>query len=112
MQTGDVIKFLRKKFNMTQDELAIKLQVNKSSIQKYESGLVSNLKMETIRDLCLLFSVPPWVFIFPEHITNTEVLIFISDADMNSPILLNEDGMRRLIDYVQDLSEIERYKSR
>lgn len=112
MQAGEVIKFLRKKFNMTQDELANKLLVNKSSIQKYESGAVSNLKMETIRDLCLLFSVPPWVFIFPEHITNTEVLTFISNSDMNSPIMLNEAGMQRLIDYVQDLSEIEKYKSR
>lgn len=59
MQTEEVIKFLRKKFDMTQDELAIKLQVNKSSVQKYESGAVSNLKMDTIRNLCQLFSVPP-----------------------------------------------------
>jgi DNA-binding XRE family transcriptional regulator len=43
---------------MTQDELANKLLVNKSSIQKYESGAVFNLKMETIRDLCQLFSIP------------------------------------------------------
>ena len=40
--------------------------MNKSSIQKYESVAVRNLKMETIRKLCTLFDVPPWVFVFPE----------------------------------------------
>ena len=110
MQTGEVIKFLRKKFDLTQDELAIKLQVNKSSIQKYESGAVSNLKMGTIRDLCRLFSVPPWVFVFPEHIRNKERLTFISEANVDSQIILNELGMQKAIEYVRDISEIERYR--
>lgn len=110
MQTGDVIKFLRKKFDMTQDELAIKFQVNKSSIQKYESGAVSNLKMDTIRDLCKLFSVLLWVFVFPEHIRSTERLTFIAEANIDSQVLLNELGMQKAIEYVRDISEIDRYK--
>ena len=54
-ETGEVIKYL------TQEELATKLWVNISSVQKYESGAVNNLKMETIRDL---FGIPPWILIF------------------------------------------------
>lgn len=38
MHTGKVIKFLRTYKNMTQDQLSDVLGVNKSSIQKYESG--------------------------------------------------------------------------
>lgn len=114
MQTGEVIKFLRKNFGMTQDELANKLLVNKSSIQKYESGAVSNLKMDTIRDLCRLFSVPPWVFVFPEHITSEEILGYIaaSRTDADSGIFLNKDGIQKAIEYVRDLSEIERYRAK
>lgn len=114
MQTGEVIKFLRKNFNMTQDELAIKLQVNKSSVQKYESGAVSNLKMDTIRDLCRLFSVPPWVFVFPEHITSEEVLGYVAGSKHaeDSSIFLNKEGIQKAIEYVRDLSEIERYRAK
>lgn len=99
---------------MTQDELAIKLQVNKSSIQKYESGAVSNLKMETIRDLCRLFSVPPWAFVFPEYITDEDILVYISSSRRaeDSGIFLNKAGIQKAIEYVRDLSEIERYSSR
>lgn len=61
METGEVIKYLRKNFNMTQEELTSKLRVNISSVQKYESGTVNNLKMETIRDLYELFSIPLWI---------------------------------------------------
>lgn len=114
MQTGEVIKFLRKKFNLTQDELAIKLHVNKSSIQKYESGAVSNLKMDTIRDLCRLFSVPPWVFVFPEYITSEDILVYISSSRQaeDSGIFLNKAGIQKAVEYVRDLSEIERYKGK
>ena len=48
MHTGEVIKILRKNKNMTQEELAQLLGVNKSSIQKYESGKVQNLKFENL----------------------------------------------------------------
>lgn len=58
MQTGEVIKFFRKNLNLTQDELAEKLRVNKSSIQKYESGAVQNLKIETIRDSAMNSDIP------------------------------------------------------
>ena len=61
---GEVIKYLRKNFNMTQEELVTKLRVNISSVQKYESSIVNNLKMETIREL---FGIPPWILIFPNQ---------------------------------------------
>lgn len=114
METGEVIKFLRKNFGMTQDELANKLLLNKSSIQKYESGAVANLKMDTIRDLCRLFSVPPWVFIFPEYITNEDILIYISSSRQaeDSGIFLNKAGIQKAVEYVRDLSEIERYRAK
>lgn len=111
MQTGDVIKFLRKKFNMTQEELASKLRVNISSVQKYESGAVNNLKMETIRELCELFSIPPWILIFPNHISSEETIMnAIKYNHVRAVSILNEAGLNKAAEYVKDLSEIERYR--
>ena len=113
MQTGDVIKFLRKNFNMTQDELAIKLRVNKSSVQKYESGAVQNLKLETIRELCDLFEVPPWVLIFPNYVTSEKMILnSIKYNNIRVITAFNDAGINKINEYVSDLSMIEKYKSR
>lgn len=66
MQTGEVIKRLRIEKKLTQDELGELLGVKKSAIQKYESGAITNLKIDCIQNLCSVFAVPPWVFIFSE----------------------------------------------
>lgn len=111
METGEVIKFLRKKFNLTQDELAIKLRVNKSSVQKYESGAVNNLKMETIRELCELFNIPPWILIFPNYIKSEETILnAIKYNDFRILSVLNEEGVNKIAVYARDLSEIKRYR--
>lgn len=113
MQTGDVIKFLRKNFNMTQDELAIRSRVNKSSVQKYESGAVQNLKLETIRELCNLFKAPSWVFIFPGIVKSEEVILnAIKYNDMRIITAFNCEGISKINEYISDLSKIDKYKSR
>lgn len=115
MNTGKVIKKLRQDENLTQGELSAILNVNKSSIQKYESGAVSNLKMDTIRTLCELFKVPPWVFIFPEHLGSYENLPkFKYKNDMNENIgfatALNEEGLTKLVEYARDLVDSGNYR--
>lgn len=112
MQTGEVIKIFRKKFNMTQEELATKLQVNVSSVQKYESGAVQNLKIETIRLLCETFKVAPWVFIFPEQVTNEETIFRTQQISGEYKLIreLNKDGMKKVIEYFRDIHSIDRYR--
>ena len=59
MDTGDVIRKLRKEKGITQEELAKILGVQKSAIAKYESGRVKNLKRETINAMAIYFGVKP-----------------------------------------------------
>ena len=112
MQTGEVIKFFRKKFSMTQEELATKLRVNVSSVQKYESGAVQNLKIETIRLLCETFEVAPWVFIFPDQITDEDTIL--RSQLLSSEYLMirevNTEGMKKVIEYFRDIHSIDKYK--
>lgn len=44
MNTGEIIKQLRLRRGMSQEELGKKIGVQKAAINKYEKGLVVNLK--------------------------------------------------------------------
>lgn len=57
--TGERIKSARKACGMTQAELAEKIGVKFSAIHKYESGLVVNLKRDTIAALAKALDVSP-----------------------------------------------------
>lgn len=115
MHTGQVIKQLRERAGMTQTELGKILGVNKSTIQKYENGMVQNLKIRTIRTLCETFVVPSWHFIYPEKssfedeetamtkLRQTLLLAKIYDQ-------LTEEGQKRIYLYLKDISEISHYK--
>lgn len=59
MNTGDIIKKLRKKNNLTQEELGTKLGIKKSAIRKYEKGEVENIKKSNIIKLAKIFNVTP-----------------------------------------------------
>lgn len=59
MLTGEKIKRLRKERNMTQEELGSAIGVQKAAINKYETGIVSNLKKKTIQNLAAVFNVNP-----------------------------------------------------
>ena len=56
---GEIIKMLRVKSKMTQEELGEKLGVQKSAIRKYEKGEVENIKRSSIKKMADLFNVTP-----------------------------------------------------
>ena len=59
MNTGEIIKKLRKERGLTQEQLGDIIGVQKSAIAKYESGRVENLKRHTIAKLAKYFGVTP-----------------------------------------------------
>lgn len=107
MNAGEVIKFLRIKKKLKQDELGEILGVKKSAIQKYESGAVQNLKIETIRKLCDYFDMPTWVFIMPEYIKDINE---IENSFVARNFKLNITGRKKLIEYRDDLLQIPKYR--
>ena len=66
MNVGEKIRYLREQNNMTMEDLAKELGVQRSAVNKYEKGIVVNLKRSTILSLCRVFSVPPSCFIDDE----------------------------------------------
>lgn len=59
MTTGERIRLARKAAGLTQTELADKVGVKFSAIHKYESGIIVNLKKDTIAALAKALNVKP-----------------------------------------------------
>ena len=112
MQTGDIIKFLRTQEGLTQDDMAELLGVKKSSIQKYESGAVSNLKMNTLRTICEKFGLSPYVLVFPEKVGSFDVAMrfHFSDEDAQHLLNMNEEGIDKILKYAKDLYDSGNYR--
>lgn len=52
---GEVIKRLRKERGWTQSQLGEKIGVKKAAVQKYESGVVINIKQDTLNKMAAAF---------------------------------------------------------
>lgn len=81
-EMGKRIKLKRLEANLTMEELGTKLGVQKSAINKWEKGMVTNIKRSTIQAMAEIFDCSPiWLmgwddepitidFSQPEHKTN------------------------------------------
>lgn len=56
---GDKIKTLRQRINMTQEELGDKIGVTKATINKYETGIIANLRRPIIEKLAMALDTTP-----------------------------------------------------
>ncbi len=55
-KANDILKFIRQSLNLTQEEFAKKINVSKSSIEKYEYGTV-NYTFETLINIAKEFDL-------------------------------------------------------
>lgn len=56
---GENIKYLREKADLTQEEFASKMGVQKSAVSKWERGMVQNMKRDVIEQIASFFEVNP-----------------------------------------------------
>ncbi len=59
IEIGKRIKSLRIEQNITQEELGKKLGLNKSTIQRYETGKVQTIKLPILENIAFIFNVNP-----------------------------------------------------
>ena len=59
MQIGEKIKYYRDLNNLTQDDLAKKIQTSPQNIYKYEKGIVTNIPLEKIKKIAEVFNISP-----------------------------------------------------
>ena len=86
MTTGEKIRQRRKELGMTQEDLGNLIGVQKAAINKYETGIVVNLKRSTISALARALHVSPVYLISSDeppddHIVTPEARILAKGID-------------------------------
>lgn len=115
MTMAERIKECRLSNNLTQEELAEKLGLQKSAIAKYENGRVKNIKRATIDKMATIFNCSPsYLMGYEDNLTqnNAELLADIL-YDMDDEFLLyiskiknmSAEQRQRLYGYVDCLCE-------
>ena len=95
MTIGDKIKQLRKEHGLTQEELGNMIGVQKAAINKYETGVVVNLKQSTISSLAKALHVSPVELLSPEdppddQPKNDEIRLLIRGLNKLSPAQIEQ----------------------
>lgn len=101
MTTGDIIRELRQKKGLSQEQLGKMVGVQRAAINKYETGVVVNLKRSTIAKLATALGVTPtmllgWDDEIPfasniEHMPETEKIPIVGEIACGTPILAQEN---------------------
>lgn len=111
MKTSEIIKLLREKNDLTQEELAQKLGLKKAAINKYENGSVENIKKSIVQEMAKIFDVSPSYIMFGE--IEDENKIKLEDREkslLDDYRLLNTDGQKEANKRVKELTLIPFYK--
>lgn len=107
-EIGNRIKSRRKELNLTQEQIGNTIGVAKSTIQRYENGLIIDLKMPVIQAIANVLKVnPSWLILKSEE---KEISIDPQKQLLNSNYeKLNAIGKKKLVDYSNDLITLQNY---
>ena len=96
MTTGEKIKQLRKSLGMTQEDLGNKIGVQKAAINKYETGIVVNLKKSTISSLAHALGVSPIELLSPDEHSGSAEENYLVTLFRNADERSRKDAIRIL----------------
>ena len=99
MTTGEKIKLLRERNNYTLEELGKKIGVGKSTVRKWETGMIANMRRDNIAKLAEVFGVSPTYLIsdeYQDHATKSDG--FAESIDLS---LLSEDRKKLILDILK-----------
>jgi transcriptional regulator with XRE-family HTH domain len=133
MKTGNLIKHLRTGHNkhgrkLTQTELGAALNppVNRAAVNKWETGMVKNIKKQYIQQIANIFEITPTeLMCFDDQIDSSKVSeevkvieqvqrLFGTDAVQLLQLFneLNEDGKQKALESIGDLVDHPKYTNR
>lgn len=120
MKMGEYIRRLRTDMGFTQEELGKKLDppVNRAAINKWEKGTVENIKRSHIVQLAKIFNVRPYDLMCFDSTITDEIMMEHMRVEYGSAVEkllrgyynLNDEGQKKLLEFLEDIAEIRRYK--
>lgn len=84
---GERIKTLRMSLGMTQEELGKKVGVQRAAINKYEKGVVSNIKIDTQIKLAEALQIEPAILFYDEDFAPNQMNISKGTSPVRIPVL-------------------------
>ena len=105
MVFGERIKQLRLEKGMTLEELGNKVGVGKSTVRKWETGMIENMKRDKISKLAKALCVSPAYLMGYEERVDYTYLDMIIDCEPNSE-KRNKDFKEHLLTYVNKLAQL------
>lgn len=101
MTVGERIKKIRLEKQMTQDDLAAKIQTTKQTIHKYENGIIANIPSSKILDIANVLNVTP-AYLMGWSEKNSE------EAEINSKLIelinsLSSNQIQEVLNYIDYL---------
>lgn len=110
MDMGQKIKTLREQKGMTLEELGTKVGVGKSTIRKWETGMIANMRRDKIAKIANALDVTPSYLMGWDNLSEpSSPLSTVPDELLNSFNRLNDLGKKEAVKRVNELSEISRY---
>lgn len=100
---GDKIKELRQKQGLTQEELGELIGVKKAAINKYESGLVKNIKRNMQAKLAEALHTDPASLFYPDAASSGPSLPQDEELLLNRYRSLNKEGQSMAVKYIDFL---------
>jgi len=94
MELGEKIKFHREKLHMTLEELGNKVGVGKSTVRKWENGMIANMRRDKISKIASALNVSPGYLMGWTDIPDRNVvdLTGVIEAVTNSAMKAMERG--------------------
>lgn len=105
MTTGERIKILREQKGMTLEELGEKVGVGKSTVRKWENGMIANMRRDKIAKLASALNVDPLYLMgwdsnvsnaSIEPVTNHRYALVYGHVAAGEPLEMNEDIIGRI----------------
>lgn len=113
-EIGDRIKSRRDELDMTLDEVAAKVGVSKSTIQRYENGLIGRIKLPVIESIAdALWISPDWLVGVSEEKTADPKVDGLSPKENELLALyrgVNPDGQRYILQQAEFANSREEYR--
>lgn len=114
MEIKDIIRKRREELNLTYEQLGNMIGVGKSTVRKWETGMIENMRRDNIVALAKALNISPSVImgwdVLEENvssdenkISNVEILLL---ENYNK---LNDLGKEKLIEYSNDLIDMPKY---
>lgn len=109
MELGEKIKMLREQKNMTLEELGNAVGVGKSTVRKWENGMIANMRRDKIAKVAAALDVSPGYLMGWDE--GKDTLIVDSNAEMSqmyepeNPALLQAAADKELFDTYHRLDQ-------